>query len=130
METIDNRKHPDGVSHRTKQNSFFLTEEDSSVFQQFAKNIGFKRGSSQLVTGIVERLIIGGFSPITFLKIGWQLQNFAEKNGHEYQCDLALGIRPLPPLPDDEVLSTKQWKKQKKQLNNELRQLEQKTINP
>lgn len=120
--------HPKGIQHRTKQNSFFLTPEDSIKLQDYARHIGFKRGSSQLVQAIMERLLMGGFSPITFTKIGFQLQNYAEENGFKnWQYDLFEAFRPLPALPDD-TLSTRQWKKQMKQFKVELLRLEKETI--
>jgi hypothetical protein len=95
---------------RSKMNGFYLTEDDSIALTEFAKRAGF-RSTSQLVTALIERLLIGGFSPCVFMKLGLQLRSYIDKNGEPYEGGLYFGIRPLPALPDSRI-SPAQWKKE------------------
>lgn len=104
---------------RTKHNAFFLTEEDSLKLNEFAKTAGSNRGGGQMVTAIIERLIIGGFSPYVFFRVGCQLQKFAEENGRPYDGGFYFTLRPLPALPDEDI-PLPVWKKEVKQLVNKL----------
>lgn len=106
---------------RTKHNAFFLTEEDSIKLNEIARAAGFNRGGGQMVTAIIERLIIGGFSPYVFLRVGLQLQKFSEQNGHPYENGFYFTTRPLPALPD-EYIPTPVWKKEVKQIVTKLEQ--------
>jgi hypothetical protein len=95
---------------RSKMNGFYLTEEDSVALAQFAKRAGF-RSTSQLVTALIERLLIGGFSISVFVKLAFQLRAYVDKNGTGEETGLYFGIRPLPALPDERI-SPAQWKKE------------------
>lgn len=94
------------TDERSEHCAFFLTPADKEYLANFAEKAGF-RSLGQLTTAIMERLIIGGFAPIVFLKTGFQLANFAEKNGAEYGASflpaLYFGLRPLPALPEERI---------------------------
>jgi hypothetical protein len=79
---------------------FFLTPQDHAVFTATAEKFGLTRSS--LSTSIVERLLIGGFSPLVGAKLCYQLQARYAAKGHVAKISY-FGIRPLPPLPDEEV---------------------------
>lgn len=90
------------TDQRTKHCAYFMTPEDHKIVDDFAKAAGF-RGLGQLTTAIMERLVIGGFAPLCFAKVGLQLQSFSEKNGKPYTSGMYFGIRPLPALPDEHI---------------------------
>lgn len=93
-------KLPEKPKIRDTQLSAYVTEQDAAIIRQFAQNVGFK-STSQMLTAIVERLIIGGFAPMVFAKIGLQIVDYAEANGYKYKGKRYFGIRPLPALPDN-----------------------------
>jgi len=95
-------KEPEKPKIRNTQLSAYVTEQDAEIIKQFAQNVGFK-STSQMLTAIVERLIIGGFSPMVFAKIGLQIVDYAEANGYKYKGKMFFGIRPLPALPDNGI---------------------------
>lgn len=85
---------------RTTELSFCLTPQDREHIDRIAKDIGTTRG--RLLTAIIERLCIGGFSPYVGFKTCWQLQNKLRELGQEPTGELYFGLRPLPPLAFDE----------------------------
>lgn len=90
------------TDQRTKHCAYFMTPEDHKIVDDFAKAAGF-RGLGHLTTAIMERLVVGGFAPLCFAKVGLQLQAFSEKNGKPYTGGMYFGIRPLPALPDEHI---------------------------
>jgi hypothetical protein len=109
---------PKGPPLRDSQLSCYVTEDDAQIVKDFAKKIGF-RSTSHLMTAIVERLVIGGFSPMVFLKVGMQIQDFAKANGAPYRGKTYWGVRPLPALPDQHI-SAKQFDKEIAEIRREL----------
>jgi hypothetical protein len=101
MSDIPNKRGPKPTAavKRTEQLSCYITKPDLDYLDTLAQNLGAK-SRSQLLTAIVERLIIGGFSPMAFVKVGFQIQRKADEMGVP-QRGLYFGIRPLPPLFDD-----------------------------
>lgn len=89
---------------RSKMIGYYLTPDDARNLEDFAKVSGF-RSTGQLTTAIMERLLIGGFAPLCFAKIGLQIQAFAQKNGNPFAGGFYFGIRPLPALPDEHISS-------------------------
>ena len=81
---------------------FYLTEEDAEQLNKDAVKLGFK-SRSEFCTAIMERLLIGRFAPMVFLKVGLQLGARADKRGLRKGTGYYFGIRPLPPLPDEEI---------------------------
>ena len=84
-----------------------MTPEDAEWLNEFAADCGFI-SRSQLVTAVLERLRLCGFSPIGALRMCSQIQHkqnsFERKTGKKrpYQMDWnALTPRPFPPLPED-----------------------------
>ena len=75
--------------------SGYVTEEDAVYIRKVAENMGFT-STSEMITAILERLCIGGFSPAVFLKLGWQFSNVLAKK--KIQGGFYFVLRPLPPL--------------------------------
>jgi len=75
---------------------FSLTSDDAAYLNALADKLGFK-SRSQLITSVIERLCMGGFSAVAFCKLGWQFAGLLGKCP-ESQSDLFEGLRPLPPL--------------------------------
>jgi hypothetical protein len=85
---------------RTSRLSGYVTEDDAFQIAKTAEAIGFK-STSELVTAIFERLCIGGFSGMAFIKLGFQFSGaLSASNGS--QRGLYFGVRPFPPLIGDE----------------------------
>lgn len=110
---VDQPKHKDEPKRkpdiRTRHCAFFLTEEDARRLSEFALQAGFSN-RGQLVTAIMERLLIGGFSPLVFAKTGLQLRKYAAKNMIApslpelfQQESFYFGVRPLPAMPDQHI---------------------------
>lgn len=97
MATQTATEKPDIRSHRLV---VYITEADSQELYRVAENLGMSR--SALVSSILERLIIGGFSPVVGAKLCRQLHRRLEDRGFPAK-GLYFGIRPLPPLPDEEL---------------------------
>ncbi len=95
---------------RDKRVVIYLTEKDSEFLAELAGDLEFK-GRSEFIATVMERLILGGFSPMIGLKLGFQLQKRAKQVGAGKGKGFYFGIKPLPdfpdrpkiPLPDDEM---------------------------
>jgi hypothetical protein len=100
MEPKPKRGRPKtGKSLRETQINFHVTEDDAKYVEEVANACGF-RSRSALCTAIIERLCIGGFSGVAFIKLGMQFANLmAEK---KVQKGFYFGVRPFPPLIGDE----------------------------
>lgn len=79
---------------------FYVTQADAAFLNDMAQNLGFK-SRSQMVNAIIERLVTGGFSGVTFCKLGWQFASLIEKCPKS-SLDLFSAVRPLPPLIGDD----------------------------
>jgi hypothetical protein len=97
---MESQSNANSTQLRDAQLAFYVTKQDAQAIKDFARKAGF-RSTSQLMTAIMERLVIGGFSPMVFVKTGFQIQKFAEKNGAKSSGNY-WGIRPLPALDDEE----------------------------
>lgn len=95
------------VDPRDKQVAFFLTAEDARYLAEVAETHQF-RSRSEMITAIIERLIIGGFSPLVFAKVAFQLSRRRSDLGVPHQ-GFYFGLRPLPVL-SDEVLTASEYK--------------------
>lgn len=109
---------PQKADLRTRQCSFFLTDQDARELGGFSRRAGFT-STAQMMTAIAERLMLGGFSPAVFFKVGMQLRDFAQKNGAIFDRGFYFGTRPLPALPDEHI-SDVQLKKEIATLRREL----------
>lgn len=96
---------------------FYLTEEDHQEFTSMANKLGLTRSS--LTTSIIERLLLGGFSPVVGAKLCYQIQSLHEKRGYPLR-GMYFGIRPLPPLAEEEI-SKRETKSLLTQIKNELK---------
>lgn len=86
---------------RERQVVFYLTDEDAAFYSEYTEKLGFK-SRSEFFTAIAERLLIGRFAPMVFLKLGLQLGKQSDKVGARDQAGFYFGVRPLPPLPVEE----------------------------
>ena len=96
---------------------FYLTQDDHHALTDMAKRLGLTRSS--LTTSIIERLLIGGFSPVVGAKLCYQIQNLHEARGNPSR-GMYFGIRPLPPLAEEEI-SKRETKSLLTQLKEELK---------
>lgn len=96
---------------------FYLTQDDHHRLTEMSKKLGLTRSS--LTTSIIERLLIGGFSPIVGAKLCNQIQIRYEEMGHTTK-EMYFGIRPLPPLPEEEI-GKRETKALLQQLKTELK---------
>jgi hypothetical protein len=98
-----------GSVPRLHQVAFFLREADAQWWADVAKDLHFV-SRSQLFTAIAERIRVGGFAPITFLKLGMMLQKRGEETGAAEGGGYVNPFKSLPPLPlieepaDEEIL--------------------------
>lgn len=93
----DKSKKPDVRNGRVV---YYLTQEDHHALTELSGKLGMTRCS--LTTSIIERLLIGGFSPIVGAKLCYQIQGLHEQRGHTAKS-MYFGIRPLPPLAEEEI---------------------------
>jgi len=93
----DKSKKPDLRNGRVV---FYLTQDDHRALTEMATNLGLTRSS--FTTSIIERLLIGGFSPVVGAKLCFQIQSLHEERGHSAKS-FYFGIRPLPPLAEEEI---------------------------
>ena len=84
---------------RTVRVSGYVTETDADYIREVAEVCGFK-SVSEMITAILERLCIGGFAGLVFVKLGLQFSNLLSKK--KAQKGFYFGVRPLPPLIGDE----------------------------
>lgn len=96
-----------GKAVRTSKVQFSLTPEDAEWLNEFAEDCGFI-SRSQLLTAVIERLRLCGFSPVGSARMSAQIQTKLETNlkrtGRKRPKRLdwdSLLLRPLPPLPED-----------------------------
>lgn len=99
-----NEKRPVGrpkseADTRTERICSFYTAHDKALIERTARSLGFKSAGS-LTCAILERLCIGGFSGMSFIKVGWQFANAL--HGKDVQGGFYFGVRPLPPLIGDQ----------------------------
>ena len=99
-------EHGNRTDPRSGKVAFYVTEEDAIYLNEISETYNF-RSRSEMVTAIMERLIIGGFSPMVFAKLGFQLSRRATDNGVVGR-GLYFGLRPLPHL-SDEVLTEAEY---------------------
>jgi len=86
---------PSGKTLRDTQINFNMTPDDAKHVETVAELCGFKSRAA-LVTAIMERLCIGGFSGLAFIKLGLQFSNLSA--AQKVQEGFFFGVRPFPPL--------------------------------
>jgi len=82
-----------GKNTREHRVCAYLTEDDQLYVRSVAEAL--EMSTSELCTAILERLVIGGFSGLSFVKVGWQ---FAQVNSKLPHSGFYFGVRPFPPL--------------------------------
>ena len=90
---------PTGNQVREVELGFSLTKQDADKLTAMAAGLGFK-SRPEMITAILERLILGGWAPAAWAKLGWQIRSRAMKTG--YFVDDAGWFNPFekwPPLP-------------------------------
>jgi len=90
---------PEKPPLRETQVLFYMTEADASELQEMSEAFGFK-SRSRMLTAIVERLVAGGMSGISFVKVGWQMSGLIEESHKRRgtQAKMYFDLRPFPPL--------------------------------
>jgi len=105
---------------RTRMATFYLTEEHYRSLKTLAAAGGFK-STSHLVTAIIEPLLQGDLSIMSFIRSATRLQKFMKSNGAQFSLDrssireLPLFGSPPPPIPD-ETISVQQLRKDLEQV--------------
>lgn len=99
-------KKKSGKAVRTSKVQFCMTPEDADWLNEFAIDAGFV-SRSQLITAIIERLMLCGFSGAGAARLSLQIQDKLKRNlkktGRKRPERLdwdSLLLRPLPPLPE------------------------------
>lgn len=92
---------------RDKLVSFYLTQVDAEKLRSYAESGGFK-GTSTMLTALIEPLIHGGLSIRSGCRSINRIQKFMENNGVKTSVTgkiLMEAVRdlfaPPPPIPDD-----------------------------
>jgi hypothetical protein len=79
----------------------YFTSQDAEFLSEVAKGLGMSRSS--LIVAIMERMIVGGFSIRGAAQLTAQLQRRARERGVNSSQGFYFGIRPLPPLPEEDL---------------------------
>ena len=110
---------------RNKHLAFFMTDDDAIRLRDCAKSLGFM-SHGKLVTCIMEALMTGGFSPLSFMLLGFQIQKHQEKHGNPNDPKKPIQERfwfcrpPLPILDPEFTLSPDDVETYKAALQAEL----------
>jgi len=113
---MDTKKPDDNApTKRTRMAAFYLTEHDWQKLRRFAVIGGFK-SSSHFITAIIEPLIQGDLSILSFTRSAKRLQKFMESHGTEFRVDTSslkelFLFPPPPPAIPDEPISVDQLRK-------------------
>lgn len=68
---------------RTKAMSVYFSDEEMKTLEDLALSFGFK-SKSAMVVYIMEHLMKGGFSGLTFMKLGMDFADIIEESGAGY----------------------------------------------
>jgi hypothetical protein len=111
---------PKPTDNRSRKVHAHITPEDYSSLSIYSRDCGF-RAPGQMVAALVERLLIGGFSPSCFLQVGLDLREQALQNSARFESQMYFGNRPEPILPLKPI-SNAQWKRELKAISAEVAQ--------
>ena len=76
-----------------------LRTKDAEWLATLAVDLGFKdRG--QMLTAMLERLIVGGFAPFAFAKLGFQFLQLVSRTGTNQGAGFMKPWKPWNPLPE------------------------------
>lgn len=78
----------------------YLLEKDAELLSEIARRLRFK-SRSELIVAILERLILGGFALIAWIKTGLQFQKRFDRHPENAGTRFYWGMNPLPPLPEE-----------------------------
>lgn len=95
------KKAPEKPQVRNTCVKVYLTPQDAEFLAEFSKGLGMSRSS--LLGAIMERLVIGGFSIRGAAQLVAQLQRRAKERGVSRDAGFYFGVRPLPPLPEEDL---------------------------
>jgi hypothetical protein len=100
---------------RTRMATFYITEHDHQKLKRYAFDGGF-RSPSHLITAIIEPLIQGDLSILSFTRSAKRLQSFMKRNGARFAVDASslkelFLFAPPPPAIPDEPISVEQLRK-------------------
>lgn len=102
----------------------YMTEDDAETLNRLARDLKF-RSRSTFVVAMLERLIIGGFSTVSFIKLGGQIRRRADEHAKgqmEFNFDaLKSALRPLPALPLEDDPTAKQTREILSEIREELK---------
>lgn len=102
------KTEPQPPPTRTRMATFYVTEHDHHKLRRYAADGGFK-STSHLITAIIEPLLQGDFSIMSFIRSAKRLQKFMESNGAHFAVDsssfreLPFFAPPPPPIPDEPI---------------------------
>lgn len=101
------------IQPRDRVIQFMVTPGDADLLVEVAEKLQF-RSVSQFCAAIMERLIMGGFAPVAFFKVGLQIQLRAEDLKLEgrgfywpfermpaFSSEELFAVHPEPALPDE-----------------------------
>lgn len=94
-------KPPEKPAVRDARVVCYFTPQDADNLTEIARKLGLSR--SALVVAVMERLLIGGFSIRVAAQLMAQIQRRAKERGADPSPGLYFGLRPLPPLPSEDL---------------------------
>ena len=95
---------PSGNEPRDAQVYFALTTEDAEWLNEVSEALGF-RNRGQMLTAIMERLIIAQLAPFAWLKVAWQIAGRAQETRSSQSAGLWNPFRErIPPLDPAEFV--------------------------
>lgn len=113
----------DGRTERDTRVVIYMTRPDAEKLNDYARMLQFKSRSA-LIVSILERLIIGGFSIVSFFKVGSQFQKRAEEfASDQFEFDFNAfkeGLRPFPALSPEDDPNPSQVRAGLKEIREEL----------
>lgn len=84
---------------------FYLTEKDAKKLTRVSKQLGFS-SRARLLTGIIESLMIGGFSALGFLQTALKIGKIAKKRNVGVDAGYYFANRPLETLVVEPVTAS------------------------
>lgn len=78
----------------------YLLKEDAELLAKVAEQLRFK-SRSEMIAAILERLILGGFALIAWIKTGLQFQKRFDRYRKPEWPSFYFGIEQFPALPEE-----------------------------
>lgn len=115
-----------GQPVRTKRVTCNMIPEDAEWLEEFAADAGFE-SRGQLLTALLERFRMCGFSPIGMLRVGSQISARLDAREASGKFNRPRGIdwaslspRPFPPLPEEAPFNRDRMAADLEELQHEL----------